>query len=274
MTTLVGIVLGVLAATAVIQLHSRFLVPDYLQNVAILSLVMFVFAVSNHLQEESGLATVTVMGLLLANQPWVAIHHVLEFKENLRVLLISVLFIVLSSRVEISGAQLAEFGVGGCLFVAAMILLILLGGHMFAGVFFAAGGMATVQSMLMATGLEPWAIIGLILLIAFLAGFVLDMMSVVLIVIPVAMPVVRALGFDDIWFCVAFLVVLQTSYLTPPLAPSIFYLRAITPPEITLKHMYLGVIPFIVIQLIVLAVVLFYEPAVMWLPGITGGPSW
>ena len=145
---------------------------------------------------------------------------------------------------------------------------------MFAGVFFAAGGMATVQSMLMATGLEPWAIIGLILLIAFLAGFVLDMMSVVLIVIPVAMPVVRALGFDDIWFCVAFLVVLQTSYLTPPLAPSIFYLRAITPPEITLKHMYLGVIPFIVIQLIVLAVVLFYEPAVMWLPGITGGPSW
>lgn len=158
--------------------------------------------------------------------------------------------------------------------ITAMILLILLGGHMFAGVFFAAGGMATVQSMLMATGLEPWAIIGLILLIAFLAGFVLDMMSVVLIVIPVAMPVVRALGFDDVWFCVAFLVVLQTSYLTPPLAPSIFYLRAITPPEITLKHMYLGVVPFIVIQLIVLAVVLFYKPAVMWLPGITGGPSW
>ncbi|WP_148861312.1 TRAP transporter large permease [Marinobacter fonticola] len=158
--------------------------------------------------------------------------------------------------------------------ITAMILLILLGGHMFAGVFFAAGGMATVQSMLMATGLEPWAIIGLILLIAFLAGFVLDMMSVVLIVIPVAMPVVRSLGFDDVWFCVAFLVVLQTSYLTPPLAPSIFYLRAITPPEITLKHMYLGVVPFIVIQLVILAVVLFYEPAVLWLPSLTSGPSW
>ncbi|TWT78457.1 K(+)/H(+) antiporter NhaP2 [Posidoniimonas polymericola] len=124
MTAVVGIVLGVLAATIVIQLHSRFLVPDYLQNAAILSLVVLVFAVSNEIQHESGLVTVTVMGLLLANQPWVRIHHVLEFKENLRVLLLSVLFIVLSSRVEISAAQLAEFGLGGAAFIVAIIVLI------------------------------------------------------------------------------------------------------------------------------------------------------
>ncbi|MGP9551757.1 MULTISPECIES: TRAP transporter large permease [Halomonas] len=158
--------------------------------------------------------------------------------------------------------------------ISAMILLIVLGGNMFAGVFFAAGGMATVQSLLMDTGMSPWMVIGMILLIAFLAGFVLDMISVVLIVIPVAMPIVRALGFDEIWFCVAFLVVMQTSYLTPPLAPSIFYLRAITPPEVTLRHMYAGVVPFILVQLVVLALVLTFPALAMWLPEQLSGPSW
>ncbi|WP_249979069.1 TRAP transporter large permease [Vreelandella olivaria] len=158
--------------------------------------------------------------------------------------------------------------------ISAMILLIVMGGSMFAGVFFASGGMATVQSMLMDTGLSPWMILGLILLIAFIAGFVLDLISVVLIIIPVAMPIVRMLGFDEVWFCVAFLVVLQTSYLTPPLAPAIFYLRAITPPEITLKHMYWGVVPFIIAQLVVLALVLAFPSLALWLPDVMGGPSW
>ncbi|GGW46052.1 MULTISPECIES: TRAP transporter large permease [Halomonadaceae] len=158
--------------------------------------------------------------------------------------------------------------------ISAMILLIVLGGSMFAGVFFASGGMATVQALLMDTGLSPWMILGLILLIAFIAGFVLDLISVVLIIIPVAMPIVRMLGFDEIWFCVAFLVVLQTSYLTPPLAPAIFYLRAITPPEVTLRHMYIGVVPFILAQLVVLALVLAFPQLALWLPDVMGGPSW
>ncbi|MCA1769240.1 MAG: TRAP transporter large permease subunit [Halomonas sp.] len=158
--------------------------------------------------------------------------------------------------------------------ISAMILLIVLGGSMFAGVFFASGGLATVQSMLMDTGLSPWMILGLILLIAFIAGFVLDLISVVLIIVPVAMPIVRMLGFDEIWFCVAFLVVLQTSYLTPPLAPAIFYLRAITPPEVTLGHMYRGVMPFIACQLVVLALVLAFPFIATWLPEVMSGPSW
>lgn len=158
--------------------------------------------------------------------------------------------------------------------ISAMILLIVLGGSMFAGVFFASGGMATVQSMLMDTGLSPWMVLGLILLIAFLAGFVLDVITVVLIIVPVVMPLVRILGFDEVWFCVAFLIVLQTSYLTPPLAPAIFYLRAITPPEVTLKHMYWGVLPFIAAQLVVLALVLMFPALALWLPEVMSGPAW
>lgn len=158
--------------------------------------------------------------------------------------------------------------------ISAMILLIVMGGSMFAGVFFAAGGMATVQALLVGTGLDPWMVLGLILLITFIAGFVLDLISVVLIIIPVAMPIVGILGFDEIWFCVAFLVVLQTSYLTPPLAPAIFYLRAITPPEVTLRHMYAGVVPFIIAQLMVLALVLAFPAIATWLPDAMSGPSW
>jgi tripartite ATP-independent transporter DctM subunit len=158
--------------------------------------------------------------------------------------------------------------------ITAMILLIVMAGNMFAGIFFATGGMQTVQSLLTGSGFSPNTVLGLILFIAFIAGFLLDMMSVVLIIIPVAIPIVRLLGFDDIWFCVAFLVVLQTSYLTPPLAPSIFYLRAISPPSITLKHMYAGVIPFICIQLVVLFVILIFPETALWLPRILGTKDW
>lgn len=158
--------------------------------------------------------------------------------------------------------------------ITAMILLIVMAGNMFAGIFFATGGMQTVQSLLTGSGFSPHTVLGLILFIAFIAGFLLDMMSVVLIIIPVAIPIVRLLGFDDIWFCVAFLVVLQTSYLTPPLAPSIFYLRAISPPSITLKHMYAGVIPFICIQLLVLFVILVFPETALWLPRVLGAKDW
>ena len=158
--------------------------------------------------------------------------------------------------------------------ISAMILMIVMAGNMFAGIFFATDGMGTVQSLLMDSGLNRYAVLAMILLIAFIAGFLLDMMSVVLIIIPVAMPIVRLLGFDEIWFCVAFLVILQTSYLTPPLAPSIFYLRAISPPSITLKHMYAGVIPFIVIQIMVLTAVLAIPELATWLPERLTKTTW
>nr|WP_297457655.1 TRAP transporter large permease subunit [uncultured Halomonas sp.] len=158
--------------------------------------------------------------------------------------------------------------------ITAMILLIVLGGNMFAGVFFASGGMVGVQSLLSALGLEGAGAVTAIFILAFIAGFLLDLISVVLILIPLAMPIVTSYGVDPIWFSVAFLVVLQTSYLTPPMAPSIFYLRAIAPPSITLKHMYRGVLPFIGMQLVTLLLVVVFPELVLWLPGQMGGPSW
>ncbi len=150
--------------------------------------------------------------------------------------------------------------------VTCMIMLILLGGNMFAGVFVGAGGVALANQLVASAELSGWVMVILFLFISFLAGFVLDWISVLLIFIPVFIPLVTGFGFDPVWFCILFLIVIQTSYLTPPMAPAIFYLRGISPPEITLRQMFRGVVPFIVLQIITLAIVAAYPPLVLWLP--------
>ena len=118
--------------------------------------------------------------------------------------------------------------------VTCMIMLILLGGNMFSGVFIASGGVALTNDLLDAADIGPWGTIALFLAISFVAGFVLEWISILLIFIPVFIPIVNAMGFDPVWFCILFLIMIQTSYLTPPMAPAIFYLRGISPPEMRL----------------------------------------
>ena len=152
------------------------------------------------------------------------------------------------------------------LLITVMVLTILLAGNMFAGVFIASGGLSATKGVLAAASLSDWGTLVLILFLAFLAGFVLDLVSVILIMVPVALPIIKGFGFDPIWFCILFLVVIQTSYLTPPMAPSIFYLRGISPPEITLRHMYWGVVPFIILEIITLLLVMMFPGIALWLP--------
>ncbi|MBH68954.1 MAG: C4-dicarboxylate ABC transporter permease [Rhodospirillaceae bacterium] len=150
--------------------------------------------------------------------------------------------------------------------VTAMILTIVVGGTMFASVFLSSGGFDAVRSVLEFWDLGRWGTLILILALVFLAGFVLDGLSIILIIVPIGFPIIQAFGFDPIWFAVLFLVVKQTSYLTPPMAGAIFYFRAIAPPQITLGHMYKGVIPFIVLDLVVLALVMIFPDLALWLP--------
>jgi tripartite ATP-independent transporter DctM subunit len=150
--------------------------------------------------------------------------------------------------------------------VTCMIMLILLGGNMFSGVFIASGGVAVTKQFIAAAELTPWVTINLFLVISFITGFFLDWISLLLIFIPVFIPLVSDFGFDPVWFCVLFLIVIQTSYLTPPMAPAIFYLRGISPPEITLQHMFRGVVPFVVLQVVTLVIVMSFPQTVLWLP--------
>ncbi len=121
-TAAIGGVLGAATAWLLIAVLRRYWLPDYLHGVAFLTAALAVFTVSNWLQHESGLVTVTVLGVLLANQKQVSIRHVVEFKEHLGVFLISCLFIVLGSRLNPS--DLTNLGWGGVGFVAVMILVV------------------------------------------------------------------------------------------------------------------------------------------------------
>lgn len=150
--------------------------------------------------------------------------------------------------------------------ITAMILAIVLAGSMFAGVFFASGGMSATKGILDAFGLSPWSLVAIILFVSFILGFIIDLISIVLIVVPIAMPLVKSFGIDPLWFAVIFLVTLQTSYLTPPMSPSIFYLKAIAPPSMKLKDMYWGVIPFILCQVVVAVALLSFPELATWLP--------
>lgn len=150
--------------------------------------------------------------------------------------------------------------------ITAMIMTIVLGGSILTGVFSAAGGVSAASALVDYLGLGPWGLLFLVLAIAFAAGFILDWISIALIMIPIFTPLIVAKGFSPEWFCISFLVVLQTSYLTPPMAPAIFYLRAIAPRSITTVDMYKGVIPFIFFQLFTLGVVLAFPEVALWLP--------
>ena len=155
--------------------------------------------------------------------------------------------------------------------ITAMILFIVTCGSIFASIFVGSGGLETLDRMMKATNVGPWGLFGVVMLITFLAGFMLDPLVIILIVVPITAPLIVSAGFDVVWFCVVFLVMLQTAYLTPPMAPSIFYLRGIAPPEITLRHMYVGIWPFIGLQLIVLCTIVAFPRCVTWLPNLMIG---
>ncbi len=153
----------------------------------------------------------------------------------------------------------------------AFVFGIFLGATAFAVVLRSLGGDEFIGGLLKGIPLPPEGIVIVILLIAFISGFFLDWLEISLILLPLVGPVVSALGFDLVWFVVLFAVALQTSFLTPPVGFSLFYLKGVVPPQIKTKHIYMGVIPFIMLQLLAVAMVFTWEDLVLWLPKMMYG---
>jgi tripartite ATP-independent transporter DctM subunit len=151
--------------------------------------------------------------------------------------------------------------------ISAMIFLILIGATLFSLVFRGFGGDDMVNHAL--TNL-PGGTAGAIITVMFamfLLGFVMDAFEIIFVVVPIVAPVLlRMEGVDPVWLGVMMALNLQTSYMHPPLGPTLFYLRGVAPPEITTRHIYVGIIPFVLIQLAAL-VLLWYLPGLAtWLP--------
>ena len=117
----------------------------------------------------------------------------------------------------------------------------------------------------------PSGIIVCILLATFVLGFFLDWIELTLIILPLVSPVVMNLGFDPVWFTVLFAVCLQTSFLTPPVGFAIFYLKGVAPPEVDVRTLYRGVVPFILLQLLGMVLIFMWEDLVVWLPSVAYG---
>ena len=148
----------------------------------------------------------------------------------------------------------------------AFIFAAILGAVCFTLVLRGLGGDELIKRVLLGLPFGATGIVICILIATFLLGFFLDWLELTLIILPLVAPVVAALAFDPVWFTVMFAVCLQTSFLTPPVGGALFYLRGIAPPGVDLPVIYRGVAPFIVIQLIGLAVIFNWEALATWLP--------
>jgi len=164
----------------------------------------------------------------------------------------------------------------------AYIFAVFLGATCFALVLRELGGDELIEHWLTSLPFGTYGIIACVLAIIFLLGFFLDWIEITLIALPLLAPVISALGLDIdgygvvdnpelVWFVMLVAMALQTSFLTPPVGFSIFYLKGVCPPDVKLSDIYKGVVPFIMIQLLALAIIVAWPELVLWLPAMAYG---
>ncbi|WP_328185375.1 TRAP transporter large permease [Marinobacter sp. OP 3.4] len=154
----------------------------------------------------------------------------------------------------------------------AFIFGIFIGATVFAAVLRGLGGDDVIRDAITGLPFGTTGVLLTVLLITFLLGFFLDWVEITLIILPLVAPVLFSLGVEPVWFAVLFAICLQTSFLTPPVGFSLFYIKGVCPPGITTRDIYLGVLPFILLQLLGLGLVFAFEPLATWLPNeVYGG---
>jgi tripartite ATP-independent transporter DctM subunit len=154
--------------------------------------------------------------------------------------------------------------------LTCMVFIILVGAAAFGLVFRGMGGDSMVRGFLgsIADAHSKWVVLMFVMGLIFIIGFFLDFIEITFIHVPVLAPIMIEFGFDPLWFCILIAVNLQTSFMTPPFGFSLFYLKAVTPKQITTGHIYRGIIPFVLLQLVGLLIVVFFPRLATWLPQI------
>lgn len=142
--------------------------------------------------------------------------------------------------------------------LTAMVFMILIGASVFALVFRALEGDVLLSDLLSSFNVGPYGFLFLVMAIMFISGFFIDFIEIIFIFVPVVMPIFLQYDFDMIWIGILLAINLQTSFLTPPFGFALFYLKGVTPESVTTKHLYAGIVPFILVQLLVLGLVAFF----------------
>ena len=142
--------------------------------------------------------------------------------------------------------------------VAAMVFAILIGATAFSMVFLYSGADTIVEEVMTSLPGQKWTFLFLVMLVIFILGFFIDFFEICYIVVPIILPISQVIGLDPLWFAILIAMNLQTSFLTPPFGFSLFYLKGCCPPEIRTTDIYRGVVPFIILQAIVLFILAVY----------------
>lgn len=156
----------------------------------------------------------------------------------------------------------------GTMKITGMLVWILIGATIFSNFQMLMGAQRLLSALSFESGLPPLAIIMLMQCVMFVMGFFLDEYIIVLICAPLFTPVVVKMGFDPIWFGILMIVNLQIAVQTPPYGFALFYLRGITPPDISMLDLYKAVIPFVAINFVALLIIMFAPDIATWLPGM------
>ena len=146
-----------------------------------------------------------------------------------------------------------------------MIIWIGIGASALVGIYNLMGGKRFVETAILSLDVPPIMIILLMMVILLVLGMFLDWIGIVMLTMPIFVPIIMSLGYDPVWFGVVFCINMQVSFLSPPFGPAAFYLKSVAPPDISLVDIYKSVWPFIIMQLVALALVMSFPEIAMWL---------
>jgi tripartite ATP-independent transporter DctM subunit len=152
--------------------------------------------------------------------------------------------------------------------ITSMVFMILIGATLFSLVFRGFEGDELIVELLSNLPGGTFGAIFFVMLIMFFLGFVLDFIEITFVVVPIVGPILLAMDIDPVWLGIMIAINLQTSFLPPPFGFALFYLRGVAPKEITTGQIYQGVMPFIAIQLMMLAILAFWPQLATWLPSV------
>ena len=157
------------------------------------------------------------------------------------------------------------------LIVTTMVFFIIIGAGIFNSVFMFLGGGALIKSMLMGLPFGKWFVMFVMMFILFILGFFISWQGLLYVVVPIFLPVATNLGFNPLWFGILICLNLQMSFLTPPFAYAIFFVKGASPPEISTWDIYRGVTPFVILQAVAVFLCIVFPEIILWLPRVTLG---
>lgn len=154
--------------------------------------------------------------------------------------------------------------------LTSMAFMILVGASAFGLVFRGMSGDTYLTNLITSSSLEPHHFLAIVMIIIFIAGFFIDFIEIIFIIVPVVAPIFIHLNIDLLWVGILIAVNLQTSFLTPPFGFSLFYLKGVAPEGVTTNHIYKGIIPYVAIQIVGLILIILFPEIALWLPKIMG----